>query len=147
MFDSWPSHRCSLCREVTCTATGNLPGVVLQQLQTCCIRLKLPAGVMEASSVNVSVFWRSGLWKCDSELCKISGLVLAPEFRETNPENYVVSVMQTDRTVSPRHKPAVFVWMCLNTPLWAKLVSLGNIPDHHPPDPVFKIACIHRQQF
>lgn len=47
---------------------------------------------------------------------------------ETYPVDYLVSVMQTDTTVSPRHKPALFVWICFNTPLWAQLVSLGNVP-------------------
>lgn len=66
---------------------------------------------------------------------------------ETYPVDFSVSVMQTDTTVSPRHKPALFVWICFNTRLWAHLVSLGIVPchHHHPPDPGFKIASTHRQ--
>lgn len=54
-------------------------------------------------------------------------------------------VSHADRKVPPRHKPALFVWICFNTPLWAQLVSLGNVPYHHPSDPGSKIAYIHRQ--
>lgn len=64
---------------------------------------------------------------------------------ETYPVDYLVSVMQTDTTVSPRHKPPLFVWICFNTPLWTQLVSLGNVLCHHLPDPGFKIASTPKQ--
>lgn len=54
--------------------------------------------------------------------------------------------MQTDVTVSPRHKQKVFVWIRSNVVLWAWLASLRNVPCHLQHDPKFKIAATTDKQ-
>lgn len=68
-----------------------------------------------------------------------------PRVRETHPVDCLVFMMQTDTTVSPGHKLGLFAGILFNAPLWAHVVSLGNVPCRHRSDPGFKISSTHRQ--
>lgn len=118
--------------ELTSGAAGSLPGIFPQHLLKVAVasRFKPSAGYTEDPSVTTPQ-----LWYLHSVLSRNRTVIDAESL------DFLYLILVSDTPVqSLTHKAALFVWICFNTPLPAQLVSLGNDPHHHPPDPGFKIA-------